>query len=353
MRRTLRCAQFGFGSIGQAVARRILATDGLEIVSVADLSPDQIGKDLGAILGLPRKKRLTIRGDVDRVISKLKADVAILTTSSSLVENKALALRLLGKGTHVITTCEALAFPIPGRDAAFKALDRAARAKKVTFIAVGVNPGFAMDALPLMLTAPCIDIRSISATRVVDLSTRRRSLQRKVGAGLNIHQFRRALADGNVRHLGLIQSAHMIARALGWTLDRVDETVEPVIAPRDLDTEHLRVAAGAVSGIKQCARAYRKGEMLISLDLQLYVSAEAPRDHILIDGEPPLDVTVAGGISGDAATAAVVINVLPKLLTSTPGAHTVNDLPLLHRLNAAELAALASRRRRRRKPPSR
>jgi 4-hydroxy-tetrahydrodipicolinate reductase len=67
----------------------------------------------------------------------------------------------------------------------------------------------------------------------------------------------------------------------------VDETLEPAIAPRDLDTEHLRIAAGAAAGIKQAARGYRGGESAISLDLQMYVAAESPRDHVLIDGVPP------------------------------------------------------------------
>jgi hypothetical protein len=345
MGRVLRCAHFGLGPIGQAIARLANESSSMAIVSAADLSPDRVGRDLGEVLGLPRRLRIRVRDDVDRLISKLKADVAILATSSSLAECKDLAIKLFKRGLHVVTTCEELAYPLPGNQSAFKTLDREARAKKVTMLSIGINPGFAMDALPLMLTAPCSEVRRISATRVVDLATRRRSLQRKVGAGLNVHQFRRALAEGNVRHVGLLQSTHMIARTRGWTLDRIDETVEPAIAPRDLDTEQMRVPAGAVSGIKQYARAYRKGELIISLDLQLYVGAEAPRDHILIDGTPPLDVTIAGGIGGDAATAAIVVNCLPKMLSAPPGVRTVNELSLLHRLNPAETAAAKSGRR--------
>jgi 4-hydroxy-tetrahydrodipicolinate reductase len=345
MGRVLRCAHFGLGPIGQAIARLAIETQGLTIVSVADLSPDRAGRDLGEVLGLSKRMRIRVRDDIDRLVSKLKADVAILATNSSLAECKELAIKLIKRGLHVVTTCEELAYPIPKNQAAFKTLDREACAKKVTLLSIGINPGYAMDALPLMLTAPCSEVRRISATRVVDLTTRRRSLQRKVGAGLNVHQFRRALAEGNVRHIGLLQSTHMIARTLGWTLDRIDETIEPAIAPRDLDSEQIRVPAGAVSGIKQYARAYRKGELIISLDLQLYIGAEAPRDHILVDGMPPLDVTIAGGIGGDAATAAIVVNCLPKLLVAPPGVRTVNELPLLHRLNPAEMATAKRRRK--------
>jgi 4-hydroxy-tetrahydrodipicolinate reductase len=155
---------------------------------------------------------------------------------------------------------------------------------------------------------------------------------------LNVGQFRRAVTEGTVRHVGLVESAHMIASALGWKLDRVDETLEPAIAPRDLDTEYLRIPAGAAAGIRQAVRGFRKGELAVSLDLQVYVGAEAPRDHILIDADPPVDATVAGGISGEVAAAAILVNALPRLLAAPPGLATVKDLPLLHALNPHDLA---------------
>ena len=129
-------------------------------------------------------------------------------------------------------------------------------------LATGVNPGYAMDALALMLTAPCAEVSRVSVTpRAWTRGTRRLPLQRKVGAGLNLNQFRRAMTEGTVRHVGLAESVHMIAAALGWKLERVDETLEAAIAPRDLDTEYLRIPAGGVAGIKQHARGYRDGEL--------------------------------------------------------------------------------------------
>ena len=201
---------------------------------------------------------------------------------------------------NVLTTCEELAWPVPARAAAFKELDRLAKRKKVSVLATGVNPGFAMDSLALALTAPCVRVRRVSVTRVVDAAARKLPLQRRVGAGLNLGQFRRAVTEGTVRHVGLVESAHMIADALGWKLERVDETIEPAIAPRDLDTEYLRIPAGAAAGIEQAVRAYRGGELAVSLDLQVYVGAESPRDHVLVDGDPPVDATIAGGVNGEA-----------------------------------------------------
>ena len=157
---------------------------------------------------------------------------------------------------------------------AFREIDRLARARKVGVLATGVNPGFAMDALALTLTGPCAKVRRVAVTRVVDAGGKL-TIQRRVGAGLNLGQFRPALTEGTIRHVGLPQSAQMIASALGWKLERLDESVEPAIAPRDLDTEYLRIPAGAVAGVKQVLRAYRGAELAVSLDLQVYVGDSA------------------------------------------------------------------------------
>jgi hypothetical protein len=345
MGRTLRIVHVGLGPIGQGVARLVLETEGLQIVGATDPAPAHAGKDLGAVLGLNRRLRVKVSGEPERFMRKAQADLAILCTSSSLKVVKPQAAALLQRGINVVSTCEELAYPLPAQLGAFKDLDRLAQKKKVTLLSTGVNPGYAMDALALMLTAPCTRVERVLVTRVVDAGTRRLPLQRKVGAGLNLHQFRRAMTEGTVRHVGLAQSVYMIAGGLGWPLEKVEENLEPAIAPRDLDTEYLRIPAGAAAGVKQSARGYRRGELAISLDLQMYVGAESPRDHVLIDGVPPIDMTITGGVAGDAATAAIVINSIPKVMAARPGVLTMKDLPLPYRFNLLELKARPAKKR--------
>lgn len=345
MARTLKVAIAGLGPVGQAVARTVLQNPALKLVAAADPAPLHAGRDVGVVLGLPRKVRVKVEGDPDRFFRRVRADVAFLCTSSLLKDVKPQVAALVARRIHVLTSCEELAWPAPPRAAAFRELDRLAKKKKVSVLATGVNPGFAMDALALTLTAPCARVRRVSVTRVVDAAARKLPLQRRVGAGLNLAQFRRAVTDGSVRHVGLVESAHMVAGALGWKLDRVDETLEPAIAPRDLDTEYLRIPAGAAAGIRQAVRAYRGGELAISLDLQVYVGAESPRDHVLVDGDPPVDATIAGGVNGELAAAAMLLNSLPKVLAARAGVLTVKDLPLVHSMNPQELAAPLPRKR--------
>jgi 4-hydroxy-tetrahydrodipicolinate reductase len=315
----------------------VLDTPGLKIVGAADTAADLAGHDLGAVLGLPRRLGVKVQAEPEKLVSRGGADLAVVCTTSSLAEVSPLLLALVKKGLHVASTCEELAFPVPAAHALAAEIDKAARAKKVAVLGTGVNPGFAMDTLALLLTAPCSQVERVSVTRVVDAATRRLPLQRKVGAGLSLTQFRRAIHEGGVRHVGLAESAHMIAAGLGWALTRIEENVEPAVAPRDLDTEHLRIPAGSVSGIRQSLRAWRGDDLAVGLDLQIYVGAESPRDHVIVVGTPGIDMTIAGGIAGDQAAAAVLVNAIPKLMASRPGLVSMKDLPLVHRFNLADL----------------
>jgi 4-hydroxy-tetrahydrodipicolinate reductase len=66
---------------------------------------------------------------------------------------------------------------------------------------------------------------------------------------------------------------------------------------------------------------------------------------VLVDGTPTIDMTIAGGVPGDSATAALVVNSLPKLMAARPGFLTMRDLPLIHCFNPQELGALPARKR--------
>jgi len=72
--RPLTVAHCGLGPIGRSIARLVHETDGLKIVAAADVSPEHAGKDLGVVLGLPRKIRVKVEGDPARFFRKTRAD---------------------------------------------------------------------------------------------------------------------------------------------------------------------------------------------------------------------------------------------------------------------------------------
>jgi 2,4-diaminopentanoate dehydrogenase len=71
-----------------------------------------------------------------------------------------------------------------------------AKKYKVAVLGTGVNPGFAMDALPIMLTGVCERVDAIRVDRVQDARIRRLPFQQKIGAGLTREQFQAKVDEG-------------------------------------------------------------------------------------------------------------------------------------------------------------
>jgi 4-hydroxy-tetrahydrodipicolinate reductase len=111
-------------------------------------------------------------------------------------------------------------------------------------------------------------------------------------------------------------------------LDELNESVAPVISEKILKTEFLTVPKGGVAGVRQFARGLRAGKEVLTLELQMYVGALNPRDAIEIVGEPPLRLMIEGGVPGDMATPAILVNTLPRLVECRPGLHTMRTLGL-------------------------
>jgi 4-hydroxy-tetrahydrodipicolinate reductase len=195
-------------------------------------------------------------------------------------------------------------------------------------VGTGVNPGFVMDTLALLLSMACQRIDSVRVLRVVDAATRREALQRKVGAAMTKAQFDGLNRQHRIGHVGLAESLVFLADGLGWAMDDVRESVEPVISRKTVKTEFLTVEMGAVAGVHQFVRGVRGRREVLTLELRMYVGAPNPRDVIEIDGEPPLRLVLEGGVPGDMATPAILANTLPRLVECPAGLHTMRTLGL-------------------------
>jgi 4-hydroxy-tetrahydrodipicolinate reductase len=185
-----------------------------------------------------------------------------------------------------------------------------------------------MDALPIVLTSVCERVDRVQVNRVQDARIRRLTFQQKIGAGLTTEQFQKKVGEGSVRHVGMTESIAMIADALGWTLDRIKDDVQPKLATVTVASEFLAVDPGYVCGIVQDGVGYRKGQPVIRLHLEAYLGAPESFDAVEIEGSPNLSMKIAGGIHGDLATVASVVNAIPRVLAAAPGLHTMRDTAL-------------------------
>ena len=328
MSSNIRTLHVGLGPIGAAIVKQTATRPGFKIVGGVDIDSAKAGRDLGDVAGLSKRLGMKVWDSAIKALKATKPDVVVLCTSSSIKKVMPQIELILKSKTPIVSTTEELSYPGYTHIRQARRIHAWAKKAKVAVLGTGVNPGFAMDALPIALTAVCERVDRIAVSRVQDARTRRLPFQQKIGAGLTTEQFQKKVEDGSVRHVGLTESIAMIADALGWTLDRITDDVEPKLASVTISSEFLAVDPGYVCGIIQDGVGYRKNEPVIRLHLEAYLGAPESYDSVDIEGSPKLAMKIAGGIHGDVATASIALNSIPKVLEATPGLHTMRDLAL-------------------------
>ena len=324
----IKVMHFGLGPIGAAIVRQVAARPGFKIVGAIDIDPAKVGRDVGDVVGLPKRLGAKVSADAARALKSARPDVVVLCTGSSIKKVMPQIEEILRSKTPIVSTTEELSYPGYTHIRQARQIHAMARKAKVAVLGTGVNPGFAMDALPIALTAVCERVERVIVNRVQDARIRRLPFQQKIGAGLTTEQFQKKVDDGSVRHVGLTESIAMIADALGWTLDRITDEIQPKLASVTISSEYLAVDPGYVCGIVQDGVGYRKREPVIKLHMEAYLGSPETYDSVEIEGSPNLSMRLAGGIHGDIATASIVVNSIPKVLSAAPGLHTMRDLPL-------------------------
>ena len=310
------------------MARQVASRKGFQIVGAVDIDRNKIGLDLGQVIGLDRKLRVRVTNDSAAAIKSGKPDVAVLCTSSSLKKVMPQIEAVLRKKVAIVSTTEELSYPVGKNRALAKKIDALARKAKVAVVGTGVNPGFAMDALPITLTGICERVDSIRVDRVQDARSRRLPFQQKIGSGLSKEQFAQKVKDGSVRHVGLAESVTMIADSMGWKLDNVTDEIHPKIADRSVESELIAVDPGYVCGIVQDGIGYMKGKPVVTLHMEAYLGAPESYDAVTVEGNPRITQKIAGGLHGDIATASITVNSIPKILRVSPGLRTMADMPI-------------------------
>lgn len=320
---------YGCGVMGRKIAQALLVKKSFKVAGAVDIDPELVGRDLGEILRNPRKLGLVIEKDAGALFSKIKAEAVVLTTTSYLKSVFPQITQCLKAGLNVISTCEELAYPWKCNPKLARELDNLAKEQGVTVVGTGINPGYLMDTLPLVLTAPCLKVKSIKITRVMNSAKRRIPFQVKVGTGLTQEEFREKIANGVITgHVGLLESLSMVADGLGWELDEVVELPpEPVTDEKKIKTAIGAIKPGHVIGLTSIAFGKKEGKKVITLEFCANAAVDEEYDEIIIKGEPSIHQKIIGGIPGDIGTVAVTINTIRRAIEAVSGLLVMKDLP--------------------------
>ena len=316
----------GIGPLGQKLVRCAVERGCFNIVGAVDPDPEKAGRDLGQLCGI-KPLGITVRDNLHDAITGRSAGVALLTTVSSLVAIESQIAELAKAGLNIVSTCEELFFPWKSHPEVAERIDGICRQNGVACVGTGVNPGYLMDMLPTVLTGLCQNVRKVEVWRIQDASVRRIPFQQKIGAGLTLKEFEAKRKAGTLRHVGLPESVDFIAQRLGWKLDRNTESLEPVIAERQIDSGYKPIAQGMACGVHQVGRGFVGDREVITLNFRAAVGEPESYDQVHIEGEPVIHSRIASGVNGDIATCAITLNAVRSVLASSPGLKTMADIP--------------------------
>jgi 2,4-diaminopentanoate dehydrogenase len=328
----IKVAVWGTGMMGQGLLRYLLdRPNDVELVGAIVTNPAKEGKTVGELLGdCECDVRMTT--DADAVLAT-KPDVVCICTQSNLHEITDQVEPSIRAEANVLCIAETLAYPWATDSVWAERIDELAREHGVSVLGTGINPGFILDALIVMWTSVCLRVDRIEAQRVNDLSPFGPTVMASQGVGTTVEEFERGVAEGTiVGHIGFQESIQLIARALGWEIDEIVETREPIVSAVERSTPHVHVAPGDVAGCRHIGRGYSKGELKIELvhpqQIHPHLEGVDTGDYIRVIGDPEVHMANTPEIPGGIGTYASTGNYVPLIVPAQAGLLTVVDLPL-------------------------
>ncbi len=324
--------QWGFGAMGSGMAKLVLEKKTLELCGVVDMREDYIGKDAGDILKR-EKTGAMIYNNFEEAVEKTSPDLVILATGSFTKEVYPDLERIINKKIDVITIAEEMAYPWAQEKELANKIDDLAKANDVTVLGTGINPGFVLDALVIMMTGVSHNIEYIEASRINDLSPFGPTVMRTQGVGTTPEEFAKGLENGDiVGHIGFPESIHMVANTLGIELDEVKQEREPIISNVYRETPYVKVEKGMVAGCRHIGYGIKDGNTVIKMIHPQQVLPELEDintgDYITIKGTPEINLSIKPEIPGGIGTMGMAVNMIHLVKESGSGLKTMADLPI-------------------------
>ncbi len=334
MRDKVKVVVLGSGHMGSGIIKLLLEKDGFELAGVYGRRKEREGMDVGEVLGLNRKLGVQLSADLPGMLEKSAPDVVVQSTSSTMKQSQEEMEAALKAGADVVSISEEASYPWYGSPGIAEKIDALAREKGKTVLGTGINPGFVLDLLVIALTGVCYRVDKIKATRINDLSPYGYNVMKTQGVNLSKEDFETGVADGSVvGHFGFPESMSMIAAALGWEIDRVEQKRVPIISNVERDGgEAGTINPGYTAGCNHTGIAYDKqNNPIIELyhPQQVHPEDEGQDtgDYIEIYGEPNIKLSSGPEIPGGIGTVALAVNMIPKTVDAEPGFKTMADLP--------------------------
>jgi 2,4-diaminopentanoate dehydrogenase len=348
MTKSYRVVAWSTGNVGRHVIAGIDARPDLELAGVWVSNPDKVGKDAGELAGLGRNLGVAATNDVEALLA-LRPDVVVHTAMADdrLFEALEDMQGILRAGVNVVSSGPVfLQYPYGVADDSMVTLMvEAAQAGGVSLFVNGVDPGFANDALPLVLTGVSERIDEVRVSEILNYNTYNQAmvLFDIMGFGRPIDEVPFLLQPG-VLTMAWGSVVRQLAAGLDVELDAVEEWYERLPATETFEVDAGTIEKGTAAALHFEVRGVRNGKSVIVLEhvtrLHDDLGPAWPQPagqgcyRVQITGEPnyTLDLQLLGSdgdhnTAGLKATAMRLVNAIPAVVEGPAGLLTALDLP--------------------------
>jgi 2,4-diaminopentanoate dehydrogenase len=331
-----RVIQWATGTVGKASLQHFIENPAFELVGVLVTNPDKVGKDAGELVGLAPTGVLATN-DVEKIIA-LDADCVHF---APLVQDIDMVCRLLRSGKNVVSTLGPF-YPTEHFRADVEKIEAACQDGGTSFHGCGIHPGFVGDILPLTLTRLMNRIDRIEVYEIADKLRNPSVYIEFMGFGLDPAELSSKPNCMEGAAISFAQSMAVVVEGLGKTIENLTERHEVATAKHDIAYPGGVIRAGTVAGQHWEWTAWAAGAPLIVYHLYYVMGDDMEpawnlgdsRHRIVIEGDPPLELTLMASADADGRhpflgitwTALLGCTAVPAVCAAKPGMVTHLDL---------------------------
>ena len=344
MNRKVRVAQYGCGKMSTYLMRYVLEKGG-QLVSVFDVNPSIIGKDVSEIIGCAEVGvKITEASKANEVLSKEKVDVCIISTRSIIAELKEILIICSKNGINAITICEEALFPWNSSPELTAELDKLAKEGGCTLCGSGY-PDLFWGTMVANLAGSSANITIIKGSSNYNVEDYGIALAEVHGAGMNVEEFNEKI--GNYNSLSsdeikvLVETGEYIPSFMwnqnGWLCKKLGLTVisqtqkcVPHIAEEDMNSSVLGmiIKKGDATGMSAIVTTETAEGITLETECvgKVYSDDEFDKNEWTLYGEPETTVVVNRPATVEL-TCAIVVNRIPQLINAPAGYVTTDKFP--------------------------
>ncbi|MCF3120935.1 dihydrodipicolinate reductase [Streptomyces arenae] len=342
---------WGTGNVGRAAVRAVEAHPALSLAAVLVHSPAKVGRDAGELAGLEERLGVAATDDVDAVLAAGPRAV-VYAASGDLRPDEALAdvVRAVRAGAVVVTPALYALYDRHGAPPEFTEPVLAAVAKGGGSLFVsGVDPGWANDVLPLLVSGLGSTVDAIRCQEIFDYSTydQEDAVRGLIGMGHPM-EYEPLMLAPSIPTMVWGGQIRLMARALGVELDEIRETLERQALDATVRTRTMgEFAAGTQGAVRFEVQGIVGGEPRIVIEhvTRIHPSCAPhwplPPDggdgahRVVVEGRPRIEVTVEAtdegenrSAGGNATAVGRLVNAVDWLVDAEPGLYDALDVPL-------------------------